>query len=145
MKSFSSTTKIIKEKIVKYYNFEFTCDHCGFKVADPIDREPSSYSSASDEMRQHLRRCELNYLESQLDWEECEYPYMGSASENGSANLKSEEQTERLIELKKTYDYHYVLEWSGPGLYKMIPSWKHGRGSNFDDILYTATLVKEDI
>lgn len=133
--------KILKEKTVIYCNYELTCDSCGWQTKD--EGEPRSISFAHDRMEKHQRQCELNQLLRETDWEECGYPDLGESGWDGSARLKSKEQIEKLIELKKSYEYHYMVEWDGPGKYKMAPSWQHGYGSNYNDILYTATLTKE--
>ena len=108
----------------KYY--ELSIESC--KLADSIrERE-------KQELRWALIR--------KTDYEEPEYPDMGVQGCNGSAVFGDEKTAKELVTLlrDRTYYYGYLLEWSGPGRYTVVPSYKHDHDN---EVIYTATFQKE--
>ena len=105
-----------------------------------IQRE---YNQKMKTFEQNKKREELLQLKIECQFEECEYPSMGVSGFNGEANFKTKEQADNLINaLRNNANYYhaYILKWSGPGKYLVVPDWKYDHDS---EVVYTAQFIKE--
>lgn len=83
----------------------------------------------------HRLSLKCNYIEPV-------YPDMGVTGENGSALFINKEDAELLVKYllqASSYYNSYKLEWSEPGEYAVIPSY---RRDHDNEVIYTATFVK---
>ena len=134
---YTYSKKVIKERIE--YDYEYTCDICGFK-------ETNTYR-LSDHMKKHKKQDlhnELWKLKEKCKWETCGFPSMGSASYNGSVEFENKDQAEKLLELLRensSYYYTYTLDYDDPGKYNVIPYW---RTDHDNEPVYTADITKKD-
>lgn len=135
---YTSTSKVIDKRTTTYVNSELSCDACGFKETDWT------------RMDRHLSSHEFRDLESETNWEECEYPSMGVAAENGSVEFKDKEQADKFFELLQKIhagytvgdSYWFELDWDGPGEYNVIPEWSSDYRDN--SISYSTTITKKE-
>lgn len=100
----------------------------------------------AQELKEKLRLESIKFrysnLQSETEYEECEYPAMGVSPVDGCATFSSKVQAESLTEiLNERTDYYrvYCLKWDGPGRYRQVPSY---RVDHDGENIYMANFVR---
>lgn len=96
----------------------------------------------AEQIREEERRRELSNIQWRTKYREPEYPSVGYSSRNGYCHLQDKEQAEKLLNcLRSNTGYHhaYILEWTEPGHYNVVPDYKHDHDN---DLIYTATIER---
>lgn len=84
----------------------------------------------------------LNRICSECCYVDPQYPSIGYPGSDGSAIFQNKDQADVLVRVlcsNSTYYHGYILEWDGPGVYAVVPSYRHDHDG---DVVYTATFVK---
>lgn len=92
-------------------------------------------------LREKQAHDRLQFLLQETEYQDPEYPDMGIAGTDGYCLFTSEAQAVELTQALKHQSYYYAhdLKYSGPGKYKIEPSWDRDHDN---EIIYTATYIK---